>query len=108
MARGSVLVHLDARRPDVVVPPPFRTDPQLVLRIGERLTPPVELVLDDEAIAATLTFGGRPSRCRVPWTAVFGAIVEGEPKGVVWVDDLPSELRAAYPDLETSRNASED
>jgi len=93
LARGPVLVHVDARRADVSVPPRFRADPSLVLRFGYSLSPAiVDLVVDEEAISGTLTFGGQPHRCILPWTAVYAAMVEGEQRGTVWPEDVPEDV----------------
>jgi len=93
LARGPVLVHVDARRAEVSVPPRFRADPSLVLRFGYNLSPAiVDLVVDDTAIAGTLTFAGQPFRCILPWTAVYAAMVEGEQRGTVWPEDVPEDV----------------
>src|SRR5215470_10028608 len=39
LARGAVLVHVDARRAEVAVPARLRADPSLVLRFGYQLSP---------------------------------------------------------------------
>jgi hypothetical protein len=81
LLRGAVLVHLDARRPEVVVPAELRSDPDLVLRFGYRLSPAVpDFKVDADAISGTLSFHGTPFHCVVPWLAVTGAIVEGDPE----------------------------
>jgi stringent starvation protein B len=93
LARGPVLVHVDARRAEVSVPPRFRADPSLVLRFGLNLTPAIaDLVVDDTAISGTLTFAGQPYRCVLPWTAVYAAMVEGEQRGTVWPEDVPEDV----------------
>jgi stringent starvation protein B len=93
LARGPVLVHVDARRAEVAVPPRFRADPSLVLRFGYHLTPAIgDLTVDDEAIAGTLTFAGQPFRCILPWGAVYAAMVEGEQRGTVWPEDVPEDV----------------
>jgi len=93
LARGPVLVHVDARRAEVAVPPRFRADASLVLRFGYGLTPAIgDLVVDDDAIAGTLTFAGQPFRCILPWTAVYAAMVEGEQRGTVWPEDVPEDV----------------
>jgi stringent starvation protein B len=93
LARGPVLVHVDARRSEVAVPPRFRADPSLVLRFGYQLSPAIiDLVVDDEAISGTLTFAGQPFRCILPWTAVYAAMVEGEQRGTVWPEDVPEDV----------------
>lgn len=95
LARGPVLVHVDARRTEVSVPPRFRADASLVLRFGHNLSPAItDLTVDDDAIAGTLTFGGQPFRCILPWTAVYAAMVEGEQRGTVWPEDVPEDVLA--------------
>jgi stringent starvation protein B len=93
LARGPVLVHVDARRSEVAVPPRFRADASLVLRFGHNLSPAiVDLTVDDDAIGGTLTFAGQPFRCILPWTAVYAAMVEGEQRGTVWPEDVPEDV----------------
>jgi len=93
LARGPVLVHVDARRAEVTVPQRFRADASLVLRFGYNLTPAIgDLTIDEDAIAGTLTFGGQPFRCILPWTAVYAAMVEGEQRGTVWPEDVPEDV----------------
>ena len=93
LARGPVLVHVDARRAEVAVPPRFRADASLVLRFGYTLSPAIgDLAVDDDAISGTLTFAGQPFRCVLPWTAVYAAMVEGEQRGTVWPEDVPEDV----------------
>lgn len=88
----AVKVTFDARREDVLVPPAFKGQGSLVLRFGYNLSPPLpDLIIDGEAIAATLTFGGKPHACRIPWRAVF-AITNEAGQGIVWPDDVPKDL----------------
>jgi stringent starvation protein B len=95
LGRGPVLIHVDARRPEVSVPSRFRADPSLVLRFGYQLTPPIgDLSIDEDAIGGTLTFAGQPFRCVLPWTAVYAAMVEGEQRGTVWPEDVPEDMLA--------------
>lgn len=93
LARGPVLVHFDARREDVQVPPRFAREAKLVLRFGHALTPPIpDLVVDDVGIAGTLTFGGVPFHCVLPWPSIFAAVQDGDQRGMVWPDDIPDDL----------------
>ncbi|MBZ0235313.1 MAG: hypothetical protein K8M05_23500 [Deltaproteobacteria bacterium] len=93
LSRGPVLVHFDARRGDVQVPPRFVREPKLVLRFGHALSPPIpDLVVDEKGIAGTLTFGGVPFRCVLPWPAIFAAVQDGDQRGMVWPDDIPDDL----------------
>jgi stringent starvation protein B len=93
LARGPVLVHVDARRNEVAVPPRFRADASLVLRFGYSLTPAItDLAVDDAGVSGTLMFGGQPFHCVLPWTAVYAAMVEGEQRGTVWPEDVPEDV----------------
>ena len=93
LGKGPVLIHLDARRSDVAVPERFRSEAKLVLRFGHGLTPPIpDLTVDEHGISATLTFGGSPFRCVLPWAAVYAAVADGEQRGMVWPDDIPEDL----------------
>jgi stringent starvation protein B len=91
LARGVAMVHLDARRPGVVVPPQYATDAHLRLNLSYRYSIP-DLDVGDEHVQATLSFGGRPFRCVLPWTAVFGITCHGTGDGQVWPEDLPVEV----------------
>lgn len=95
LQRGPVLIHLDARRPGVALPPKHLHESDLVLRIGYELDPPVpDLLVGIDMLSATLTFDKRPFHVVVPWSALFAAIVEHDPEsaGVVWSEDVPPEL----------------
>lgn len=90
LAKGPILVHVDARRAGVAVPARFAKDAKLVLRFGYGLNPPIpDLAVDDDGIAGTLVFGGVPFRCQLPWAAIFALILDGESRGMVWPEDAP-------------------
>lgn len=90
LERGPVLVHIDARSEIVDVPERFRGDPKLVLRFGYGLSPAItDLEVDDAGISGTLTFGGVPHHCILPWPAVYAAVSESDQRGMVWPDDVP-------------------
>ncbi len=89
---GPILVHVDARRPGVMVPTGLASDPRLVLRFGHGLTPAIlDLDIGDDALSGTLSFGGLPHRCVLPWSAVYAVVSEGDQRGMVWPDDVPPE-----------------
>jgi stringent starvation protein B len=93
---SSVFIHLDPRRDKVVVPPQFRKHPMLVLEVGLNMRVPIpDLEVDDEGVGCTLSFGGRPFWCRLPWPAVF-ALVTSEQRGMVWPPDVPAEVADRY------------
>jgi stringent starvation protein B len=95
----TVFIHLDPRKPDVVVPGYFKKQPQLVLQVGLNMTIPIpDLKVDDEGVTCTLSFNRHPFWCRLPWTAIYalvGEAVDGEDmKGMLWPDDVPAEVAA--------------
>jgi stringent starvation protein B len=95
LEQGAILVHVDPRRSGVSVPTAFSADPKLVLRFGYGLTPAiVDLDLGEEALRGTLSFGGQPHHCVLPWSAVYAVVSEADHRGMVWPDDVPAEALA--------------
>jgi stringent starvation protein B len=92
LERSSVYVHLDPRQVDVVVPPKFKRQAQLVLQVGLNMAVQIpDLRLDDDGIGCTLSFDRVPFFCVVPWASVF-AMVDTDGRGMVWPDDVPAEV----------------
>jgi stringent starvation protein B len=90
LQRGVTMVHLDARRDGVVVPPQYATEAHLRLNLSYRYKIP-DFEVDDRRIQATLSFGGRPFQCLLPWDSIFGITSHGG-DGQVWPEDLPGEV----------------
>jgi stringent starvation protein B len=96
LQEGMVMVHVDARRSAVRVPPQFATEPGLALNLSWRF-PDARMKLNERGIAATLSFGGLPFRCQLPWSSVWGMRTA---KGVFqrfWEADLPVEMGGPQP-----------
>jgi stringent starvation protein B len=91
LARGVTMVHLDARRPGVVVPPRYADDAHLRLNLSYRYSIP-DLEVGEAAVSATLSFGGRPFHCVLPWESIFGITSQASGDGQVWPEDLPVEV----------------
>ena len=92
LERSNVDVYLDPRAKGVVVPPQFRKEPRLILKIGLNMPVPIpDLHLDEESVSCTLSFNRSPFYCVVPWSSVF-AMVGEDGRGMVWPDDVPQEL----------------
>ncbi len=92
LERTSVFVHLDPRRPGVMVPPGFLKQPQLVLQIGLNMAISIpDLDIGDEGISCTLSFNKRPHFCSLPWSAIYALIGE-QGGGMVWPEDVPPEV----------------
>jgi stringent starvation protein B len=90
LERGVTMVHLDARKDGVVVPPQYAQEPHLRLNLSYRYNIP-DLEMSDRRIQATLSFGGRPFQCLLPWSSIFG-ITSHAGEGQVWPEDLPGEV----------------
>jgi stringent starvation protein B len=92
LERSNVDIYLDPRAKGVVVPPQFRKEPRLILKVGLNMPVPIpDLRLDDESMSCTLSFSRSPFYCVVPWPSVF-AMVGDDGRGMVWPDDVPQEL----------------
>jgi stringent starvation protein B len=97
--RGPILIHVDSRHEGVDVPARLRGSPRLILRFGYGLTPPIaDLTVAEDTLSGTLTFGGVPYTCTVPWRAVYAVMVEGEQRGTVWPEDVPEDVLLSAPE----------
>jgi len=83
-------VHLDARRPGVIVPPQHANDAHLRLNLCYRYSIP-DFEIDDRRVQATLSFSGTSFQCILPWESIFG-ITSHAGDGQVWPEDLPTEV----------------
>jgi stringent starvation protein B len=108
LERSNVDVYLDPRAKGVVVPPQFRKEPRLILKIGLNMPVPIpDLRLDDESMSCTLSFNRAKFFCVVPWLSVF-AMVGDDGRGMVWPDDVPQELAVRVVDDRRSSPGSAD
>src|SRR4051812_1369251 len=90
----SVYVHLDPRKPEVMVPPWLKKQAQLVLQVGLNMAIPIpDLKVDDTGVSCTLSFNRAPFWCQLPWTAIY-ALVGEDGRGMVWPSEVPSEVAA--------------
>ncbi|WP_224245411.1 ClpXP protease specificity-enhancing factor SspB [Hyalangium gracile] len=92
LEQGLVMIHLDARRPGVLVPPHLRNESHLRLNLSYRFDPP-DLSVSDWGVRSTLSFSGTRFTVAVPWSALF-AIASHVTKELFWMypDDMPPEL----------------
>jgi Stringent starvation protein B len=97
LEESSMFIHLDPRRPDVLVPKGFMGQPQLVLQVGLNMAIPIpDLKIDEGGISCTLSFNRSPFWCRIPWSAIY-ALVGEDGRGGVWTDDVPPEVQQQKP-----------
>lgn len=95
--RGMVMIHLDARRPGVLVPPSLRNEPHLRLNLSYRFDPP-DLTVGEWGVRSTLSFSGSRFTVAVPWSALFAITSHVTKEFWMYPDDMPAELiHAAVP-----------
>ncbi|MET0596146.1 MAG: ClpXP protease specificity-enhancing factor SspB [Polyangiaceae bacterium] len=95
LRESSLFIHLDPRKPDVIVPLHFKKQAQLVLQVGLNMAVPIpDLTVDDEGVSCTLSFNRAPFWCRLPWTAVY-ALVGDDKRAMIWPDEVPAEVETA-------------
>jgi stringent starvation protein B len=92
LEQGMVMIHLDARRPGVLVPQHLREESHLRLNLSYRFDPP-DLSVSEWGVRSTLSFSGTRFTIAVPWSALF-AIASHVTKELFWMypDDMPAEL----------------
>lgn len=84
-------IHLDARRPGVLVPAQFRGDFHLVLNLSYRFDPP-DLSVSDWGVRQTLSFGGSRSTVGVPWSALYAINCHATREFWMYPRDMPEEM----------------
>lgn len=89
--RGMVMVHLDARRPGVVVPATLRCEPHLRLNLSYRFEPS-DLSVGEWGLRSTLSFSGARFTVAVPWSAVFAITSHASREFWMFPEDMPPEL----------------
>ncbi len=92
LQEGWTSLHLDARRPGVIVPPHLRAEPHLVLQYGNDLPIPIpDLEVDEHGVHATLSFSKNPQRTFVPWSSVY-VVTCNDGRGVLYHEDVPEDV----------------
>jgi stringent starvation protein B len=92
LREGWTSLHLDARRPGVIVPTHLRTEAHLVLQYGHDLPIPIaDLEVDAYGVRATLSFSRSPQLTVVPWSAVY-VVACDDGRGVLYQEDVPEDV----------------
>jgi stringent starvation protein B len=92
LREGWTSLHLDARRPGVIVPVMFRREAHLVLQYGHDLPIPIpDLEIDDYGVRATLSFSRTAQVTFIPWTAVY-VVACDDGRGVLYAEDVPEDV----------------
>ena len=92
LREGWTSLHLDARRPGVVVPQQLRSEPHLVLQYGHDLPIPIpDLEVDEYGVRATLSFSRAAHRTVVPWSAVY-VVACDDGQRMLYSEDVPPDV----------------
>lgn len=94
LENGMAQLHLDARRPGVLVPEKYKVNHHLVLNVSYRFEPP-DLTVSDWGVRETLSFGGSRFTVGVPWSAVYAIASHVSREFWMYPDDMPQELADA-------------
>ena len=91
LSEGDAMVCLDARHPEVDVPNTHKANPALSLVFNLNFRRPFDV--QETGIFATLSFGGRPHKCVIPFEAVWAIHEPESKKGQVWEESFPKDLK---------------
>ncbi|OJH34701.1 ClpXP protease specificity-enhancing factor SspB [Cystobacter ferrugineus] len=89
--KGMVMIHLDARRPGVLVPHSLRNESHLRLNLSYRFDPP-DLTVGEWGVRCTLSFSGSRFKVAVPWSSLFAVTSHVTKESWAYPDDMPIEL----------------
>jgi stringent starvation protein B len=89
--QGMTMVHLDARRPGVLVPVHLKEEHHLLLNLSYRFEPH-DLAVSDWGIRSTLTFSSKKFTVAIPWSAIYGVASHVTKDFWMYPEDLPPEL----------------
>jgi stringent starvation protein B len=91
LEKGMVMIHLDARRPGVLVPDALRGESHLRLNLSYNFDPP-DLAVGEWGVRSTLSFKGSRFKVAVPWSALFAVTSHVTKEFWLYPDDIPAEL----------------
>ncbi|MBN8466114.1 stringent starvation protein B [Corallococcus exiguus] len=89
--QGMVMIHLDARRPGVLVPASLRGEAHLRLNLSYRFEPP-DLTVGEWGVRCTLSFSGSRFTVAVPWSALFAIASHVTKEFWMYPEEMPPEL----------------
>lgn len=103
---GLTMIHVDARRPGVAVPPHLKEQNHLRLNLSYRFDPP-DLSVGDWGVRATLSFAGKRFAVAVPWSALFAITSQVTQEFWMSPSDMPPELMQKAMEAEAAAAAQE-
>jgi stringent starvation protein B len=91
--KGTVMLFVDSRRPEVQVPDQHRDNPQLTLNLDYAFQIPDFKILE-EGIEASLSFNRVRVFCRLPFNAIYALRSDSAGEMVFFIEDAPTDLHA--------------
>lgn len=88
LAKGTVMIFVDSRRPEVVVPPTHQNNVQLLLNLDYAFEIPDFKIADDH-IEASLSFNRQNFFCIIPLDAIYAFNSKVLEEIVVFPEDVP-------------------
>lgn len=88
LAKGTVMIFIDSRRPDVIVPPAHKENVQLMLNLDYAYEIPDFKVAEDH-IEASLSFNQQNFFCVLPLDAIYAFSSKVDEEIVVFPEDVP-------------------
>lgn len=104
--QGMVMVVMDTRRKGVQVPPRFADDYQLRLNFSLKFYID-DFEYDEYGVRASLSFNKVPYYCDIPWHAIYALNSQAVEQGVMWPDDVPSELQEMVDEIQSEQERQE-
>ena len=92
LAEGDAMLCLDARHPDVRVPPHQADNPALRLILNRKFPRPIDV--SEAGISVNLSFGGRRFECYIPMDALWAAFNPHTMEGALWQESAAPEVLA--------------
>ncbi|MBL90577.1 MAG: hypothetical protein CMH56_02030 [Myxococcales bacterium] len=104
--QGMVMVVMDTRREGVQVPPRFADDFQLRLNFSHKFYID-DFEYDEYGVRASLSFNKVPYYCDIPWQAIYALNSQAVEQGVMWPDDVPTELQDMVDEIQSEQERAE-
>jgi hypothetical protein len=84
-----VLLHIDSRNAEVIVPENLKGNFSLTLKISQFFQGETEI--EDEQITSYLKFDSEYFKCVIPWDSIWG-MTGASKQNKIWAEDLPKEV----------------
>lgn len=103
---GTVMVFIDSRREDVLVPEQHKGNPQLLLNLDYAFQIPDFEILDDR-VQVSLSFGGKNFFCVLPYASIYVLRSQSSSEIVMFPEDIPKDLTVETQESPEAKQAEE-